>query len=591
MQRPTVIAVWALLSILSFAQTTTPAAEQADNTSGCASGDSHCYGPFAGMADNQITNTGGYVLTRVMNTAPANIAGPSLGNAYGANSIRTLLPVNASSSSTKIMVHFMPWFDEVTAAADHVDVGYNSLGTGVVAEQLRDIQARGYDGVIIDWNGGPNTCRSNSTGSTMTAACPGKFQRQNNVAIAVRDLASTYSQTFAIMVDQNGFNFTNNCAQGGTLDSQSGPRCVQAKIEKDLAYIRDNYFNHPNYFKTSSGSTGTSVPVVFTYIDEGSDDPYGFENCTNSEGEECPLLRYVSGRNSCTSKPECWSLVWQGIRNTLNAFPEPPLLIFRGGDAAVGNVGFRHGNSSGSIAWVQPQNNVGSAITSASQLMLQMSTTTPDNYLDRFYQEAVYHYPSKLGVAAVYKGFDDAGRAFNQSGGTGRVMSQKCGMSWLQSWNSIALQHNSSAPVRVVQVATWNDYDEGTAIEPGIDNCFQVDGAMGTTEETKHTWYGQTSVRTEIGDERIYASTNTIDRYVLYARVPEGNGSYYYVASIPGDTLNPTFTPGACDMTGCPAFVKMVGKPGIINRVSSIFQIPVNEGPGPPVPPEEIIKP
>jgi hypothetical protein len=25
--------------------------------------------------------------------------------------------------------------------------------------------------------------------------------------------------------------------------------------------------------------------------------------------------------------------------------------------------------------------------------------------------------------------------------------------------------------IAAIQIATWNDYEEGTAIEPGIDNC------------------------------------------------------------------------------------------------------------------------
>jgi len=55
--------------------------------------------------------------------------------------------------------------------------------------------------------------------------------------------------------------------------------------------------------------------------------------------------------------------------------------------------------------------------------------------------------------------------------GTNRVIDQNCGQTWLQSFNEVGKFYSSGNQLPAMQIATWNDYEEGTTIEPGIDNC------------------------------------------------------------------------------------------------------------------------
>ena len=60
--------------------------------------------------------------------------------------------------------------------------------------------------------------------------------------------------------------------------------------------------------------------------------------------------------------------------------------------------------------------------------------------------------------------------------------------------------YNSGNQLAAMQLVTWNDYEEGTEIESGIDNCVAVSAAMtGNSLQWKVT-----------GNE------NTIDHYVVY---------------------------------------------------------------------------
>jgi len=51
-----------------------------------------------------------------------------------------------------------------------------------------------------------------------------------------------------------------------------------------------------------------------------------------------------------------------------------------------------------------------------------------------------------------------------------------------------------------LQIATWNDYEEGTSIEPGIDNCvFLIPSQSGSTI----SW-------------SVHGNENTIDHYTVF---------------------------------------------------------------------------
>src|SRR3984957_8663079 len=138
-----------------------------------------------------------------------------------------------------------------------------------------------------------------------------------------------------------------------------------------------------------------------------------------------------------------YSVDWNAANATLI---DHPAFIFQN------NSGFSHTLSDGSYAWVMP--------------------TTTDygaHYLTSFY-DAGMSFPSEQTVGAAYKGFNDT----LASWGSDRIMKQQCGQTWLQTFSEINNLYSAGKPLSDLQLVTWNDYEEATEIESGIDNCFTV---------------------------------------------------------------------------------------------------------------------
>jgi len=77
-------------------------------------------------------------------------------------------------------------------------------------------------------------------------------------------------------------------------------------------------------------------------------------------------------------------------------------------------------------------------------------------------------HPSQLTIAGIWKGFDD----YNASWGNNRVIAQQCGQVLLNTAAEISTYFGGTNPqLPYLQVVTWNDYEEGSAIERGLGKC------------------------------------------------------------------------------------------------------------------------
>ena len=77
-------------------------------------------------------------------------------------------------------------------------------------------------------------------------------------------------------------------------------------------------------------------------------------------------------------------------------------------------------------------------------------------------------------MGSAYKGFDDA----DASWGKGRVIDQRCGQTWLSTFEVAGRFYSASHQLPALIIPTWNDYEEGTEIESGIDNCVEVKASI-----------------------------------------------------------------------------------------------------------------
>jgi hypothetical protein len=232
------------------------------------------------------------------------------------------------------------------------------------------------------------------------------------------------------------------------------------------------------------------------------------------------------------------SINWTAAAASLSTHP---LFVFQNND------GFAETLSDGSYAWVMP--------TTADYGM---------HYLSSFYHQGI-SFPNEQTMGAVYKGFNDT----KASWGSDRIMGQQCGQTWLQTFAEVNGLYNSGKDLPDLQIVTWNDYEEATEIESGIDNCFTLEPSL----------KGNALQWAISGDE------NTVDHYAVYV-------------SIDGQNLMPLtdIATGlhSLNLCGFPIpegnyklFVQAVGKPTLANQITGAISYsptcPVTTAP--PTPP------
>jgi Glycosyl hydrolase family 71 len=170
---------------------------------------------------------------------------------------------------------------------------------------------------------------------------------------------------------------------------------------------------------------------------------------------------------------EKYPIDWQGMRRSLRL---SPLFVFRNSGA------FDNPNSDGAFSWVAPET---------------VNANDPEGlqYLDRFYTRA--QRTGKFAMGSVYKGFDDS----RASWGQGRRIPENCGQTWLDTFAEINRFYSSSHQLAALLIVTWNDYEEGTAIEPGI-GCPASINAHISGSKLKWDFSG---------------NRKTVDRFVIFA--------------------------------------------------------------------------
>jgi hypothetical protein len=142
---------------------------------------------------------------------------------------------------------------------------------------------------------------------------------------------------------------------------------------------------------------------------------------------------------------------WSKVRALVNKWTPVPLLIYEnvpGGDADAFD-GFYAWVNPGDKGWAADGGNWG------------------EQYLSDFYQTMESKYPNKVIVGGAWATFDDR----KASWGLNRHISGRCGETFKDTFNFWRKDFPAADPIPFVMIETWNDYEEGTAIEKGIPSC------------------------------------------------------------------------------------------------------------------------
>lgn len=180
-------------------------------------------------------------------------------------------------------------------------------------------------------------------------------------------------------------------------------------VEHNVAYLRDNYFSDPNYIRTGPGND----PLLMTFG---------------------PLT---------IQQPAQWTQILSHAGEPVDFLP----LWYESGDAGA--------NADGEYAWIYEEE-------------------AADNHLTHQRSFLNIRAPTLGTVGAVaYPGFND----FYQEGGLGNVVPFEIPHENGQTLDAVLEQfqvYANLAPARFdfLQLATWNDFGEGTMFEPTVETGF-----------------------------------------------------------------------------------------------------------------------
>jgi PKD repeat protein len=231
---------------------------------------------------------------------------------------------------------------------------------------------------------------------------------------------------------------------------------------------------------------------------------------------------------------EAYTIDWTRVRAGVAG---NPMFIFRNGS------GFTKTQSNGAFSWVEP------------------TTVTPTNlmatnYLDNYFKTAL-GFPSEYSTGSGYKGFNDTLALW----GTNRIIDQQCGQTWLKTIAEAGKYYSSLKQMPGIQLVTWNDYEEGSEIETGIDNCVTLSASVAGT----------------VASWSITGQMNTVDHFTVFASQDGANLMWLADAATTVSSLDlAKFNLNAGNYT---IFVKAVGQPSLTNKMSSGMQLTVPNQP------------
>jgi hypothetical protein len=180
-------------------------------------------------------------------------------------------------------------------------------------------------------------------------------------------------------------------------------------------------------------------------------------------------------------------------------------------------------------------------------------------YLDNYYATALT-FPSAYSIGSAYKGFNDSLAAW----GSGRFIAQQCGQTFLQSMAEAGKYYSGSNQLPGIQMVTWNDYEEGTELETGIDNCVSV---AASASGSVVSW-------------SISGQINTIDHFSVF--ISQDGQSLMWLADEGTNVRSLDLTQFGLPAGNYVAYVKAVGKPMITNKMSPAASLAIGGSTPPP---------
>jgi len=142
---------------------------------------------------------------------------------------------------------------------------------------------------------------------------------------------------------------------------------------------------------------------------------------------------------------------WSKVRAVVDQWNPKPWLIYENlpGPDAQAFDGFYAWINPGEGGWAADGSNWG------------------EQYLSNFYETMRSKYPDKIIVGGAWADFNDS----KASWGLNRHIAARCGQTYRDTFNFWHRDFAQDDPIPFLMIETWDDYEEGSAIEPGIPSC------------------------------------------------------------------------------------------------------------------------
>lgn len=479
----------------------------ANNTSACTT-QSYCTAPFTAMSNT--ADAGAQTVT--VNPVPGNVS---------TLDIHALLPVG-----TRVIAHSTDWFT-APGAGTHQNTNYNSNNAATVAAQDNDMIQRHIDGRVTDWYGPFNTTIDGAF-QKIKADLQGRCLSPQNCPM---EFAAVYDQ--GAVTHDNGTRLASTCTASAAA--------MQACIINDLCYLNGTDFGSGAYWKMNPTShawaTSTNPVVLFFPPGSGTD-------LTNWNTALTNLKAIVATNGWATANCPAGQ---QGSNGGL---------IFIDIDTqSVTNAQYMGGGS-----WISP-----ASWSSTNQFCIDGSNCSSQNYHESLYQSCNANTTDAC-IGSAKKGFNDwPSPPFAPGWGTNRITAQECGQTFIKTLG--IAQSTFTGSNLTLQLATWNDYEEGTEIETGIDNCYR----LGTPTLSTNTLNWSAALST---NDSTYApisagqpTNGTADHWKIWYCDASNNcqvAADYISLSVLSEDLSTIVPAGTWNI-----YVQLVGKPDIWNQMSS----------------------
>jgi len=170
----------------------------------------------------------------------------------------------------------------------------------------------------------------------------------------------------------------------------------------------------------------------------------------NAPGRDAYLL--YRGRPVIFVFPKRGRTNWDEVRRQVNQWDSPPILLYQDDPPPQYAKAF-----DGEYAWVYP----------GSKGWTGDGQAWGEDYLRSFYTKMRDKHPDEVTVGGVWPGFNDAKASWSLN----RHIDSRCGKTFEDTLQIFDENNDPSHPIPFVLIATWNDYEEGTAIERGLPHC------------------------------------------------------------------------------------------------------------------------